>query len=320
MTVGVPSTRAPRARRVVRGWVRGWDRVGAQAEFYLTTVRSIADAAFRYRIETLRLVAQMSLGTGALAVIGGTIAIVAFLTIFTGALPGVLGYNEFAHMGIEALTGFGSALFNVRLVAPLTAAWGMSATIGAGATAQLGAMRINEEIDALEVMGIRSIAYLSSTRVLAGVFVVIPLYCVAVLMSFLSARVVTTAMYGQSTGVYDHYFNTFLIPSNIIWSFALAMMMTVVIMLIHTYYGFTAAGGPAGVGEAVGRAVRTSLVSSSCVVVFGVVGPVRTDRQLPRVRVVEMKPVRRVRKVHTRADLAQNPKAQTWQSMLVPPN
>jgi phospholipid/cholesterol/gamma-HCH transport system permease protein len=144
----------------------------------------------------------------------------------------------------------------------------MSATIGAGATAQLGAMRINEEIDALEVMGIRSIAYLSATRVVAGVFVVIPLYCVAVLMAFLSARLVTTAMYGQSTGVYDHYFNTFLIPTNIIWSFVLAITMTVVIMLVHTYYGFTASGGPAGVGEAVGRSVRTSLVSSSFVVVL----------------------------------------------------
>jgi len=252
----------------VQGWVTGWNRIGNQAQFYFTTLGSTADAAIRYRVETLRLVAQMSLGTGALAVVGGTIAIVGFLNISTGALPGILGYNQFADMGIDALTGFGSALFNVRLVAPLTAAWGMSATIGAGATAQLGAMRINEEIDALEVMGIRSIAYLSSTRVVAGVFVVIPLYCVAVLMAFLSARVVTTAMYGQSTGVYDHYFNTFLIPTNIIWSFVLAISMTVVIMLVHTYYGFTASGGPAGVGEAVGRSVRTSLVVSSCVVVL----------------------------------------------------
>jgi phospholipid/cholesterol/gamma-HCH transport system permease protein len=268
VSISVPSRRAPRVRRVVRRWVAGWNRIGNQAQFYFTTLGSVADAAVRYRVETLRLVAQMSLGTGTLAVIGGTIAIVGFLNISTGALPGILGYNQFADMGIEALTGFGSALFNVRLVAPLTAAWGMSATIGAGATAQLGAMRINEEIDALEVMGIRSIAYLSSTRVVAGVFVVIPLYCVAVLMAFLSARMVTTTMYGQSTGVYDHYFNTFLIPSNIIWSFVLAISMTVVIMLVHTYYGFTASGGPAGVGEAVGRSVRTSLVVSSCVVVL----------------------------------------------------
>jgi phospholipid/cholesterol/gamma-HCH transport system permease protein len=246
----------------------GWNRIGTQAEFYFKTLGAVGDAAVRYRVETLRLVAQMSLGTGALVVIGGTIGIVAFLNISTGALPGIIGYSQFSDVGVEAVTGFGSALFNVRLVAPLTAAFGMSATIGAGATAQLGAMRINEEIDALEVMGIRSIAYLSATRVLAGIFVVIPLYCVAVLMAFLSARVATTAFYGQSTGVYDHYFNTFLVPTDILWSFVLAISMTVVIMLVHTYYGFTASGGPAGVGEAVGRAVRTSLIGACFVVVF----------------------------------------------------
>jgi len=76
----------------------------------------------------------------------------------------------------------------VRLIAPLIAGIGLAATIGAGATAQLGAMRISEEIDALEVIGIRSIAYLASTRVVAGIIVVLPLYSVAVLMSFLAAR------------------------------------------------------------------------------------------------------------------------------------
>jgi phospholipid/cholesterol/gamma-HCH transport system permease protein len=216
----------------------------------------------------VRLIAQMSMGAGALAVIGGTTVIVGFLTLTTGALVAVQGYNQFANVGVEALTGFASAYFNVRLISPVVAGIGLAATIGAGATAQLGAMRINEEIDALEVMGIRSIAYLASTRVIGGVIVVIPLYCVAVLMSFLAARFGTTAIYGQSTGVYDHYFNTFLNPTDLIWSFFQAVSMATVIMLVHTYYGFTATGGPAGVGEAVGRAVRTSLISAVFVVLF----------------------------------------------------
>jgi len=180
----------------------------------------------------------------------------------------VQGYNQFSSVGVEALTGFASAYFNVRLIAPVIAGVGLAATIGAGATAQLGAMRTNEEIDALEVMGIRTIAYLASSRVVAGVIVVIPLYCVAVITAFLAARFGTTAVYGQSTGVYDHYFNTFLNPTDLIWSFFQAVVMAVVIMLVHTYYGFTATGGPAGVGEAVGRAVRTSLISAVFVVLF----------------------------------------------------
>ncbi len=255
-------------RRTVREWGEGWNRIGRQTKFYGYTVKGIWDAIVYYKGEVIRLIAQMGLGAGALAVIGGTIAIVGFLTLSTGALVAVQGYNQFESIGVEALTGFASAFFNVRLIAPLTAGVGMAATIGAGATAQLGAMRINEEIDALEVIGIRTIAYLASSRVIAGVIVVIPLYCVAVLMSFLAARVGTTVIYGQSTGVYDHYFRTFLNPVDLIWSFLQAVAMALVIMLVHTYYGFTASGGPAGVGEAVGRAVRTSLIVASLVTVM----------------------------------------------------
>ena len=163
---------------------------------------------------------------------------------------------------MEALGGFISSFLNVRLVGPLVAGIGLAATIGAGATAQLGAQRINEEIDALEVMGIRSVSYLASTRVIAGVIMVIPLYCIAVLSAFLATRVATTAVYGQSTGVYDHYFNTFLNPTDLIYSFLQAISMAIVVMLVHTYYGYNASGGPAGVGDAVGRAVRASLVAA----------------------------------------------------------
>jgi phospholipid/cholesterol/gamma-HCH transport system permease protein len=258
----------PYLSRSVRKWASGWTRIGIQTQFYAKTVGSVGDVFTRYRPELVRLIAQMGLGTGALAVVGGTTVIVAFLTITTGALASVIGYNQFSDIGVEALTGFASAYFNVRLAAPLTSGIALAATIGAGATAQLGAMRINEEIDALEVMGIRSIAYLASTRLVAGVVVVIPLYCVAVLAAFASAKVSTTVVYGQSTGVYDHYFNTFLYPMSLVWSFLLAVSMAVVIMLVHTYYGFTASGGPAGVGEAVGRAVRTSLVASGVLTVF----------------------------------------------------
>lgn len=258
--------RYPRLMRWVDRWRSGWNRLGIQMQFYAKTLGSLGDAFINYRTELVRLIATMGLGTGALAVVGGTVAIVGFLTVSTGALVAVQGYNQFASVGVEALTGFASAFFNVRLIAPGTTAVALSATIGAGATAQLGAMRINEEIDALEVIGIRSVTYLASTRVFAGVIVVVPLYCVAVIMSFLASRFGTTAIYGQGSGVYDHYFNTFLNTTDLIWSFFQSVAITIVIMLVHTYYGFTASGGPAGVGEAVGRAVRTSLVVAAVVV------------------------------------------------------
>jgi phospholipid/cholesterol/gamma-HCH transport system permease protein len=127
-------------------------------------------------------------------------------------------------------------------------------------TAQLGAMRINEEIDALESMAIRPISYLVSTRILAGLIAITPLYSVAVILSFVASRGVTVLMFGQSGGLYDHYFSTFLNPIDLLWSFLQAVLMALTVLLIHTYFGYFASGGPSGVGVAVGNAVRTSLV------------------------------------------------------------
>ncbi|MCV7151717.1 ABC transporter permease [Mycolicibacterium pyrenivorans] len=244
----------------VRAVAGGWNRVGTQIAFNARSVREVRISFSRYKREILRLIAQMSLGTGALAVIGGTVVVVGFLTLSTGAVVAVQGYNQLAGIGVEAMTGFISAYVNVRIISPAVAGIGLAATIGAGATAQLGAMRIADEIDALEVMAVRSVAYLVSTRVVAGVVVVIPLYCVAMVCAFLAARFGTTGFYGQSTGVYDHYFNTFLNSTDLLWSFLTVVLMAVAVMLVHTYYGYNASGGPAGVGEAVGHAVRTSLI------------------------------------------------------------
>ena len=242
--------------------------MGRQARFYAETIRGSADAIVRYPSELLRLIAEMSLGVGALALIGGAIVVIGSLTLSTGSLIAIQLYPQLQQVGVDALAGFLSAMVNVRFVGPLIAGIGLAATIGAGATAQLGAMRISEEIDALEVMAIRAVPYLCSTRLVAGVVVVMPLFSVALLMAFVATRVGTTAIYGQSTGVYDHYFKTFLNPSDVLWSFFQAMVVGVVVMLVHTYYGFTASGGPAGVGEAVGRAVRTSLVAVVVVTLF----------------------------------------------------
>ena len=127
-------------------------------------------------------------------------------------------------------------------------------------TAQLGAMRINQEIDALESMAIRPISFLVSTRIVAGMIAITPLYSIAVILSFLASRFTTVFLLGQSSGLYDHYFSTFLSPTDLLWSFLQAILMALAILFIHTFFGYTVTGGPAGVGLATGRAVRASLV------------------------------------------------------------
>ncbi|MCE4264051.1 MULTISPECIES: MlaE family ABC transporter permease [Rhodococcus] len=253
--------RFPRTRRRIRSVSRGVDSIGDQALFFAKAIGHAPKALMRYPRETLRLIAEISMGTGALAVIGGTVVIVGFLTLFTGGTIAVQGYSSLGNIGVEALTGFFAAFINVRIAAPVIAGIGLAATIGAGSTAQLGAMRVSEEIDALETMAIPSIPYLVSTRVMAGMIAIIPLYSLAVIASFIASRFATVFLYDQSGGVYDHYFTTFLIPTDILWSFAQAIVMALAVMLIHTYYGFNATGGPVGVGVAVGNAVRASLIA-----------------------------------------------------------
>nr|WP_312989604.1 ABC transporter permease [Crossiella cryophila] len=241
--------------------VPGLEALGRQLWFCLRALALIPLAIRRYTREILRLLTEVSFGSGALALIGGTLGVMIGMTVFTGAVVGLQGYSALNQLGTSTLTGFISAYFNTREVAPLSAGLALSATVGCGFTAQLGAMRISEEIDALEVMGVPSLPYLVTTRILAGLGAVIPLYVVGLLCSYLASRVVTVLFYGQSAGTYDHYFGLFLPPADVLWSFLKVIVFAVVIILVHCYYGYTASGGPAGVGVAVGRAVRAAIVA-----------------------------------------------------------
>ncbi|HEX3783951.1 MAG TPA: ABC transporter permease [Pseudonocardiaceae bacterium] len=239
------------------------DRLGDQLIFYLRALVWVPRAIRRYLREVLRLLAEVSFGSGALGVIGGTIGVMVGMTVFTGAVVGLQGYAALNQIGTAAFTGFISAYFNTREIAPLVAGLALSATVGAGFTAQLGAMRISEEVDALEVMGIPSLPYLVTTRIIAGVVAIIPLYGLGLVTSYLASREITVLFNGQSAGTYDHYFNLFLPPVDVLWSFAKVLIFSVMVILAHCYYGYRASGGPAGVGVAVGRAVRTAIVTIS---------------------------------------------------------
>lgn len=213
-----------------------------------------------YPREILRLLSEVTFGRGALAVIGGTVGVIFAMSFFTGVEVGMQGHSALEQLGTSAFAGFFSAYFNTREIAPLVAGIALAATVGCGFTAQLGAMRISEEVDALEVMAIPSLPYLVTTRVVAGLIAIIPLYMVGLMSSYFATRLTITAIYGQSQGTYDHYFSLFLPPGDVLWSFFKVMVFAVLVILIHCYYGYYASGGPVGVGVAVGRAIRTSIV------------------------------------------------------------
>ncbi|GGM60775.1 ABC transporter permease [Longimycelium tulufanense] len=251
------------ARRPVDRSLDTLGRLGDQLLFYLRALLWIPRAARRYSREIVRLLSEVSFGTGALAVIGGTIGVMVGMSVFTGTVVGLQGFSALNQIGTSAFAGFLSAYFNTREIAPLVAGLALSATVGSGFTAQLGAMRISEEIDALEVIGVRSLPFLVTCRVIAGFIAIIPLYVIGLLTSYLAARTITVEFYQQSAGTYDHYFTLFLPPADVLWSFLKAIVFSVVVILAHCYYGYRASGGPAGVGVAVGRSVRWSIVAIS---------------------------------------------------------
>ena len=249
------------ARRMAHRPVEALDKAGDQMSFYLRALAWTPRTQRRYLRETMRLLAEVSFGSGALAVIGGTIGVMLGLTVFVGTVVGLQGFSALNQIGTSAFAGFVAAYFNTREIAPLVAGLALSATVGSGFTAQLGAMRISEEIDALEVMGVPSVPYLVTSRIIAGFVAVIPLYIIGLLSSYLASRTITVYFYGQSAGTYDRYFDLFLPPEDVLWSFGKVLIFSVVIILTHCYYGYRASGGPAGVGVAVGRAVRTTIVA-----------------------------------------------------------
>lgn len=235
--------------------------VGEDIKFHGVVLAWIPRTLLRYPKEILRLLSEVSFGAGALAVIGGTIGVMVGMSLFVGTVVGMQGYAALDQIGTATLNGFISAYFNTREIAPLVAALALSATVGSGFTAQLGAMRINEEVDAMTVMAVPPIPYLVTTRVIAGFVAIIPLYVIGLLTSYAGSRVVTVVFHGQSAGTYDHYFHLFLPPIDILLSFGKVLVFAVLVILIHCRQGFKASGGPAGVGIAVGRAVRRSIVT-----------------------------------------------------------
>ena len=237
------------------------EQYGDQLLFMRKAVGAVPFTLRHYQREIWNILAEVAFGAGALTMIAGTAGVIAFMAFFAGTEVGIQGYASLSQIGVGKFTAFISAFFNTREVAPLVASIALAATVGCGYTARLGAMRISEEVDALEAMGIQSLPYLVTTRVIGGFLAVIPLYVVALLASYLSPRLITTLIYHQSPGTYDHYFLAFLPPIDILWSFVKLILLAVAIILIHTYYGYTASGGPAGVGMAVGRAIRTSIVT-----------------------------------------------------------
>ncbi|WP_280480421.1 ABC transporter permease [Nocardia cyriacigeorgica] len=259
------STHAPKGfgplRRLRRFGGSRIESIGFALSFCWQVLSSIPLTLRRYRGQTMRAISDMTWGAGSIIVGGGTVPMMIVLGVVMGASVAIESFATLDILGMGPVTGIISAYAITRELAPIAAAVGFAGQAGCRMTAEIGAMRINEEIDALEAQGLRSVPFVVTTRVIAGAVAMVPTFLLGLILSYLSCRAVVTLVHGQSAGVYDHYFFQFVSGSDMIAAVIKVAVFAAVIILVHSYYGFFAAGGPEGVGIASGRAVRASSVA-----------------------------------------------------------
>lgn len=237
------------------------EAMGFAAAFVWQAISAIPLTMSKYRSQTMRMITDMTWGRGAVIVGGGTVPVLAILGIAIGGGVGIQGFTALNLVGMGPLTGIISAFANTRELAPIAAAIGFAAQAGCRMTAEIGSMRISEEIDAIESLGIKSIPFVVTTRIIAGAVTVIPTFLVTLLLSYFACSAIVLVVHGQSPGVYNHYFFQFINLHDILAATIKMVVFSIAVILIHCYHGFFASGGPEGVGIASGRAVRASFIA-----------------------------------------------------------
>src|ERR671939_364828 len=199
----------------------------------------------------------------------GSTMVIWSLAFILGLQCGIEGAYFNRSVGVPAYAGVFSAWCDLRELVPYAFGYMMSAKVGTGLVAEIGAMRITDEIDALEVMGISSMTFLCATRLLAAIMVLPFMYLAGIGAGFFASYLAVVQQIGEvSSGGFFLIFWMFQNPPDLLFSVIKAMAMATVIVLVGCYYGYTASGGPVGVGTATAlsstaKAVRRSRASPS---------------------------------------------------------
>ncbi len=238
-----------------RFWAPGLAIFDVLGEIIVFAARGLAGIprALRHGGEIWWYAAFLALGSTPVAIA---------ITYFSGSECSVEAYYSLHQLGgAESLAGVFNALCDMREITPLFFGFAVGAKVGCGLVAELGTMRINEEIDALETMGVNSVRFLVSTRMLAALLVMPLMYVLALATSFLASYVVQHFQIGLvSDGVYFAYFWRFTNLLDLLFSMIKAVVFAFTIICVAVYYGYNVTGGPVGIGRAVAKTMALSLV------------------------------------------------------------
>ncbi|WP_184440834.1 ABC transporter permease [Mycobacterium sp. AZCC_0083] len=263
MASGPSAHSVPFASRLVSARISqgAFRTIGQFVVFTVQTLWLLPITVRRYRRQTFQAMNSLAWGRGSIIVDGGVISVLLILGIAIGASVAVEAFATLNLIGFGALSGIVGGLANVREMAPLVAGIAFAAQAGCRMTAEIGAMRISEEIDATEALGLRAIPFVVGTRLVGAMICVIPGFLMTLVVSFFVSNTVIRVFHDQPGGTYDHYFVQFLPLTDIAYSLIKATIFCAAVTLIHCFYGYFTTGGPVGVGLASGRAVRASLVA-----------------------------------------------------------
>ncbi len=242
-----------------REWVEAAGEIG---RFFTGVVRQVWGlGVFRFFGEALR--------QSGILIVSSTIVICSTVFIF-GLSCGIQGAYFTQAQGAPSFAGVFTAWCNLREAAPLVFGYIMAAKVGTGIVAELGAMRISEEIDALEVMGVDSLLFLCATRLLAAWIVLPFMYLLALGVGFLGSYIaVVNQVASVSAGGYLLIFWQYQNPPDFLFSLTKAMFMATAVVLVGCFYGYNASGGPVGVGRATAKSMVLNLVLVNVIGMFG---------------------------------------------------
>jgi phospholipid/cholesterol/gamma-HCH transport system permease protein len=183
------------------------------------------------------------------------------LVFIIGLQCGIEGAYFNRSVGAPAYAGVFAAWCDLRELVPYAFGYMMAAKVGTGIVAELGSMRISDEIDALEVMGINSVTFLCATRLLAAWLVLPFMYIAAIGAGFFASYLAVVQQIGEvSSGGFFLIFWMFQNPPDLLFSVVKAMVMATGIVLVGCYYGYNASGGPVGVGTATAKSMVLNIV------------------------------------------------------------
>jgi phospholipid/cholesterol/gamma-HCH transport system permease protein len=203
-------------------------------------------------------------------IVGSTLVIWGLVFITGLGTCGIEGAYFTEAQGAPAYAGVFTAWCNLREAVPYAFGYMMAAKVGTGIVAELGAMRISEEIDALEVMGFDSMTFLCATRLLAAWLVLPFMYIGAIGVAYLASYIAVVKQIGYvSSGGYSLIFWQFQNPTDLLFSLIKGMTMATAIVLVGCYYGYNASGGPVGVGEATAKSMVLNLVAVTLIGMLG---------------------------------------------------